>query len=160
MNRGFACLGALVVFAGCASYPVPVQRMADAEAANRAASDVGAASDPRAQAHLRLSAQELARSRELISNGDNERASTLLLRSKADADLALELTRESQADAEAIRATNSAAASQAAANAANTNATPVTGVTTTTTTTGVTTTTGATQPAPTAPAPAPQGEPK
>ncbi|HEY2510093.1 MAG TPA: hypothetical protein VGI39_04530 [Polyangiaceae bacterium] len=158
MRRSLACLGALVVFAGCASYPVPVQRMADAEAANRAAEDVGARSDPRAQAHLRLAQRELARSRELVSNGDNERAATLLLRSKADADLALELARESQADADAVRATNGAAAAQAATNATHTNATPVTGVTTTTTTTGITTTTGATQPAP--PAAAPQGEPK
>src|SRR6201999_1066044 len=47
------CASALAV--GCAaSYPAPTQHMADAEAATRSASEIGANVDPQAQLHLKL----------------------------------------------------------------------------------------------------------
>jgi hypothetical protein len=105
MIRSTACFaGALLALVACASGQVPAQRMADAEAASRAAEEIGASAHPQAQLHLRLAQEEIARAKQFIASGDNDRAASVLLRARADGDLALELAREAQAEAEEARA--------------------------------------------------------
>jgi hypothetical protein len=94
--------GSLVV--ACASYPLPVQRLADAQAATRSAEDTGAANVPQANLHLRLAQESIAKAKSLIDGGDNKRADFLLIRAKADAELALGEAREQQAATQASNA--------------------------------------------------------
>jgi Domain of unknown function (DUF4398) len=61
----------------------------------RAAQEVGAQQVPKADLHLRLAQEQVEKARKLAADGDNERASMLLSRAHADAELALALTRES-----------------------------------------------------------------
>ena len=88
-----------------ASFPVPTQRMADAESAHRSALEVGAASYPDAQLHVKLAEEQMSKAKTLIGNGDNEQADSLLIRSKADSELALALAREQGAAVETQKAT-------------------------------------------------------
>jgi len=132
---GFAAFATL---AACASYPQPVQRMADAEAAARTAQETGAASIPQAQLHLRLAQEEIAQAKQLIANGDNKRADFTLIRAKADAELAIGETRAQAEQAKAQKIIAEAAALQ-------------TTTSTSTTPTSITSTTSATVPTPTNP---------
>jgi hypothetical protein len=81
----------------CASFPVPTQRMADAESAHRSAMEVGASAQPAAELHVKLAEEQMAQAKVRINNGDNKGADSLLIRSKADSELALALTREQDA---------------------------------------------------------------
>ena len=108
MRTSFAILLPVAVIAavGCASYPAPTQGLADAQAAQRSAQELGAAGQPAAQLHLRLAEEQITRAKAAIDGGDNERASLLLARAKSDAELALALAREQGATADAQRATD------------------------------------------------------
>ena len=121
---------ALATLAGCASYPMPVQRMAAAESAARSASENGAASLPQGQLHLRLAQEEIAQAKALLQNGDNKRADFTLVRANADADLALGEAREQQTEAEAQKALQAIAALSAGATPAGTSITTTTSGTT------------------------------
>jgi hypothetical protein len=88
---------ALATLVGCASYPAPQQHMADSAAAIRGAEEVGAAAQPQAALNLKLAQEEVARAKSLADDGKNEEADFMTLRAKADADLALALTREQTA---------------------------------------------------------------
>jgi hypothetical protein len=142
---------ALGVLAGCASYPMPAQHMADAEAATRSANDLGANGTPQGQLHLRLANEEMTQAKALIANGDNERADYVLTRAKADAELAVAEAKDIQAQQEAqkaqqkiaeLHAGNNTSSASSSSITTTTSATlapaPVTGSTTTTvqTTTG------------------------
>lgn len=83
--------------AGCASLPAPTGRVASSEAAARSAREVGAERVPQAALELRLAEEQIAKAKELMANGDNERADLMLQRAQADAELALSLAREDQA---------------------------------------------------------------
>jgi hypothetical protein len=69
----------------------------------RAAEEVGATSVPAAALHLQLAKEELQRATVLGANGEQEKGQSLLLRSEADAELAVALSRENaeRADAQA-----------------------------------------------------------
>jgi hypothetical protein len=83
---------------GCAtSYPPPTQRMAEALATVRGAQEVGANDNPQGQLHLRLAQEELQNANILVTQGENKRADFVLVRAKADADLALAEAREGAA---------------------------------------------------------------
>jgi hypothetical protein len=71
--------------------------MADAEAASRSAREVGADSQPAAKLQVKLADEQIAAAKALIASGDNDRASYVLLRARADAELALALAREQNA---------------------------------------------------------------
>jgi hypothetical protein len=91
----------LVLVAGCATVPKPTEQAISSQAAIRAAEEVGARSTPDAALHLQL-AQEQARAAEtLMHEGDYKRARSLLLRSQADAELAISLAREQEMRSEA-----------------------------------------------------------
>lgn len=77
-----------------ASFPPPAQRMADAESAQRTARELGANSVPQAQLSLKLADDQIGLAKKAMADGDNERADSLLIRAKADAELAVARSRE------------------------------------------------------------------
>lgn len=95
----------LLLALGCAgSYPPPTQQMADVEAANRSATELGAQKNPKAQLHLKLAEEQLKLAKAAMNDDDNKSAEGLLMRAKADAELAVALTREDDATTEASKA--------------------------------------------------------
>jgi len=90
---------------GCASVPPPTQRMADAESAHRSALELGAANQPAALLHMKLAEEQMTTAKTLMKDGDNKGADSLLVRSKADSELAIALAREQGANVEVQRAT-------------------------------------------------------
>jgi hypothetical protein len=89
----------LASLAACASYPAPTEHLANSAAAVRGAQEVGASASPQAALHLRLAQEEIAKAKALMDDGNNERADFMALRGKADAELALAITREDAARA-------------------------------------------------------------
>jgi hypothetical protein len=82
------------VLACGASFPPPTQRMADAESAERSARELGAEGVPAAKLSLKLSQQQIALAKKAIKEEENKVADGLLIRAKADAELAVAQTRE------------------------------------------------------------------
>lgn len=100
------------------SYPVPTQRMADAQAAHRSAQELGADKNPDAQLHLKLAEEQIGKAESAMKEENNRRADFLLVRAKADAELALAIAKEQKAKKEAQEAldkANSTAATNARA---------------------------------------------
>ena len=92
----------LVALAACgASSPKPEARMASSEGAIRGAEEVGAKTDPRASLHLKLAQEEREKALALVKDGDNKQADLMLQRAEADAELAVALSRETAAKADA-----------------------------------------------------------
>ena len=88
-----------------ASFPVPTQRLADAESAHRSALELGAANQPAAQLHVKLAEEQMTKAKTLMADGDNKAADSLLIRSRADSELALALAREQGANVDVQKAT-------------------------------------------------------
>ena len=88
----------------CASYPPPTERVTTAEAAIRAANEVGAGSVPRAALHLKLAQEQTDKARRLMQDGYNERAEQTLKRAQSDAELALAIARENETSARLLQA--------------------------------------------------------
>lgn len=99
--RYFTALIPLSLIACAPSYSAPVQRMADAQAAYRAAKEAGAEKDPQALLHLKLAEEQFAKAKTLLDQEENRRADFLLIRSKADAELALAIAEEQETREEA-----------------------------------------------------------
>lgn len=102
MRATFVSLVAASAFAwACgSSYPPPTQPMADAQAADRSARELGAANSPKASLHLKLAKDQMREAVGLMKDGENERAEQLLVRAKADAELAVALAHEQKAKSE------------------------------------------------------------
>jgi len=90
-------IGATLFGLGCGGAAVPTEKLTDAEASIRAAKEVGSSSVPQAELHLKLAQEQVTMARKLSADGENERAANVLLRAKADAELALALARDAQA---------------------------------------------------------------
>jgi hypothetical protein len=104
---------ATLLVSGCgASFPVPTQKLADAESASRAARELGADKKTAAQLNLKLADEEIEAAKAQIKAGDNRRADFILLRAKADAELALALSREHDAKVETVKAVDTSNAKQ------------------------------------------------
>ncbi len=88
----------------CASFPVPTQRMADAESAQRSSIELGANTQPAAQLHVKLADEQMTLAKAKIHDGDNKAADSLLIRSKADSELAIALAKEHGARVDTQRA--------------------------------------------------------
>lgn len=102
---------------GCAgTSPPPTQQLADVQSANRSATELGAQSTPEAKLHLKLAEEQLQQANVAIKDEDNARAESLLTRAKADAELAIALTRERKATADADMAIERAKAQRSNAN--------------------------------------------
>ena len=99
----------IALTAACgASYPAPTQPLADVQAADRSAQELGANTDPAAKLELTLAQEQAQNATKLMKEGDNKRAEALLLRAKADAELALSLARETKARTALAEATEKA----------------------------------------------------
>jgi hypothetical protein len=110
-----AAVASMAVALGCGgSYPTPTQPMADAESASRSARELGADSKPAAQLHLKLASDQIALAKTAVQDGDNKRAGFLLLRARADAELAIALSREQDANLEQQKAIDKSTAAAAA----------------------------------------------
>lgn len=97
-----ALSGLAALASACASsFPPPADRLASSEAAIRSAKELGAESDPQAALHVKLADEQVSTARNLMKDGENKRADLVLQRSKADAELAVMLTRERSAKTEA-----------------------------------------------------------
>lgn len=99
-------IGATLFGLACGGAAVPTEKLTDAEASIRAAKEVGGSSVPQAELHLKLAQEQVDLARKLSADGENERAAHVLLRAKADADLALALARDAQAK-QSLEAANS-----------------------------------------------------
>lgn len=110
MKTAFTMAPALLLMACGASMPPPTQKMADAQSAHRAAEELGAAKQPSAQLHLKLAEEQMDKAKQLMSQDENEQAASLLVRAKADSELALALAREQKSRDELKMAGKEAAA--------------------------------------------------
>ncbi len=119
-NILISMVGTALVVSGCgASFPVPAQKLADAESANRAARELGADKKTAAQLNLKLSDEEIEAAKVQMKAGDNQRAEYILLRARADAELALALAKEQDAKVETVKAVDTSNAKQNATQNAN-----------------------------------------
>ena len=94
----------LALLGGCASTPVPAEKMASSQAAIRASEEAGAKQVPSAALHMQLAREQMEQAKQLIGKGKNDRAKSFLMRAEADAELALALTREHATQVDAQRA--------------------------------------------------------
>lgn len=100
-KQGFSLIVWALLLAACgASLPPPTRQLADAQSAERSAREVGANSEPKAQLSLKLADDQIGQAQQAMSKGDNERATSLLVRAKADAELAIVQAREKGAQVE------------------------------------------------------------
>lgn len=99
----------MVVSCG-ASIPPPTQRMADAQSAERSARELGASEEPSAQLSLKLAQEQIEKAQKAMSDEKNEQADSLLIRAKADAELAIVQARQKEAKLEWQKALENAAA--------------------------------------------------
>ena len=88
----------------CAGAPPPTQRMADAMATHRSATELGANDVPEAQLSLKLAGDQIGQAKSAMADDENERADSLLIRAQADAELALAQAREVRATANTAEA--------------------------------------------------------
>jgi len=96
-------LAGLVAACGSSMQP-PTDRLASTDAAIRSARELGAQSDPQAALHLKLADEQMAQARTLMKDGDNKRADLVLQRASSDAELAVMMTKERNAKADADKA--------------------------------------------------------
>ncbi len=95
-------LAAIVLsVAACASYPKPTESLAASEASLRAAQEFGAQRVPSAALHYQLAKEELEQADKLMKDGENEKADLMLSRARADAELAIALTKQAKAQSDA-----------------------------------------------------------
>jgi hypothetical protein len=87
--------------------------MADAQSAERSARELGANSEPAAQLSLKLAQEQIALAHKAMTDGDNLRADSLLVRAKADAELAVAQAREKSAKTDAQKAVDDSLAQKA-----------------------------------------------
>lgn len=100
-----SALGLVLVGCGGAGLPpTSVASLASAQAAVRAASEVGAEEVPRARLHLKYARDQIEDAQELLSDGEDEQAQLALTMAEADAEVALELARQANAEEEAAQA--------------------------------------------------------
>src|SRR5262245_37419382 len=85
----------------CGGAAVPQETLTAAQASAKGAEVGGAAEDPKAQLHLKLANEQIAKAKKLIEDGENEQAARVIDRAQADADLALALAQQSKAQNDA-----------------------------------------------------------
>ena len=113
MNKSMILLAisASLGWAACGgSIPPPTQRLADAESAERSAAELGAGNEPAAKLSLQLAQEQISQAKVAMADDDNEQADRLLIRAKADAELAIAQSREMGAKAGKAEAVEDSAA--------------------------------------------------
>jgi hypothetical protein len=95
---------AAAMLAACGgSFPPPDDRLRSTEASVRSAQDLGAANTPQAALHVKLAQEQLDKAKQLMKDGENQRADSILLRATADAELAALLAKETSVKSEAAQ---------------------------------------------------------
>lgn len=92
---------AALSLSACAGAPAPKKQHMHTQSTLHAAQEMGANKDPDAKLHLQLAKEQLNEARKLMEKDENTKAKRVLARAEADADLAIALTREEQAEDEA-----------------------------------------------------------
>lgn len=95
---------------GCGGAAIPHDQLASSQASIRAAEEVGANKYPTAQLHLRFAKDQVEKAKALIEDDEIEEAKLVLQRAKADADLAIAITKENAVRADAEQALSQVAA--------------------------------------------------
>jgi hypothetical protein len=115
MNKSIPVLAIFASLVGAcgATFPPPTQRMADAQSAERSAKELGATDEPVAKLSLKLAQEQIALAEKAMTDGENQRADALLIRAKADAELAVAQAREKNARIETEKAVADSAAQRA-----------------------------------------------
>jgi len=103
-KKFFLPLGWAVAAACGSSSEAPTKQLSESEAAVRAATELGAKATPEAALHLQMAKDRMQKADALSKKGDNDSAKALLEEAKADAELAVVLTRAEQATTEASTA--------------------------------------------------------
>jgi hypothetical protein len=85
----------------CGGTPPPHEKEASSQAAIRTASEMHAEQIPQAALHLKLAKEQFDKGKALMNDGDNGRATYVLMRAQADAELALAMARENKTKTEA-----------------------------------------------------------
>jgi len=104
MKLGVGLVGwamAALGLVACGSTPAPHEKEASSQAAIRSAKELNAEQVPQAALHLKLAQEQFEKGKSAMNDGDNRRASYILMRAQADAELALALARENKTRAEA-----------------------------------------------------------
>lgn len=96
-----------------ATFPPPTQRMADAQSAERSAIELGASNEPSAKLSLKLAQEQISQAKQAMAKDENKQADGLLIRAKADAELAIAQAREKAARIGGQKALDDAAAQKA-----------------------------------------------
>jgi len=111
MQKSFISIAVVApfVWACGASFPPPTQRMAEAQSAERSANELGANSVPAAQLSLKLAQEQIGQAQKAMAAGENKRADGLLIRARADAELAIAQARERGAKIEGQKAVDDSA---------------------------------------------------
>jgi hypothetical protein len=101
----FASTVVLTVCAvACGGASLPPAKVTDTQSSISAANAVGAENHPQAALHLKMARDQLRQAQELLNDGKDKAARLVLERAQADADMAMMLTREAQAKANAKKA--------------------------------------------------------
>ena len=106
-------IAAPLLLACGATFPPPTQRMADAQSAERSARQVGAENEPVARLSLTLAQEQISQAEKAMAEGDNKRAESLLIRAKADAELAIAQAKAKEARVAGKEAVDDSAAQKA-----------------------------------------------
>jgi hypothetical protein len=104
MKLGVGLVGwgiAAFCLVACGSTPAPHEKEASSQAAIRTAEELHAEQVPQAALHLKLAQEQFEKGKALMNDGDNGRATYMLMRAQADAELALALARENKTRTEA-----------------------------------------------------------
>lgn len=93
-----------VMLAGCATENVGNIQTENSVAAISSAESIGADKVPQAALHLQMAKEEADRGKNMMANGEKEKANSMLLRAEADANLAIAESHHEQARIEAGQA--------------------------------------------------------
>ena len=99
MNSAYimGVVGGVLICGACAGVPKPTDQLVDAQSALRAASALGAEKVPQAELHSQLAKEQIAQASKLMEDDENAAAKRVLLRAKADAELAVAIARNAEA---------------------------------------------------------------
>lgn len=101
MKTSLIVATALVAAVGCATTPVPADKLASSQASVKSAEEMNAQGEPRAALHLKLAKEQLSQAKDLMKEGENDKARTVLSRAEADGEAALNIARAKSARIEA-----------------------------------------------------------
>ncbi len=103
MNKKIITAVAAFALTGCSAVQIPADRLERSEASIRSAEELDAQDVPAAKLHLQMAKDQTEAAKKMAANGD-DRAVLVLARAEADAELALNMARETSTHTEAERA--------------------------------------------------------